>query len=519
MARDIAFVAEKDTPEDGLPPGDPVSMSDGPRSEGSEAARARPAEMKAYESPTPASPEPATTPENPDEGADEARLPDAARSPIAPLIENIEERQPDAPEPSLPEAASDPSPPPAAERLPPDAPSLDAPSSGVPPREPDEFSQAAAEPTASSPSDSAAFEAAAEGLFRPPASDTDDDPHLITTGRKFRASPPFTHLDPVLAAPEPQPAPVRTLAGVPLEVWKQRILTGLRYAAYAVAIYLVIVLLLIVLFRFVNPPGSMLMLTKRLGGTAIDRTWVPLEAVAPALIRSVIVAEDSRFCAHSGIDVDAMRLALEQARRGAARGASTISMQVTKNLFLWNAKSFIRKVIEIPLTLVIEVVWPKQRIVEVYLNIAEWGPGVFGAEAAARHHFDKPASKLSEREAALLAAALPNPHVRVAGEPGPRTARMARVIQTRVRAFGSVAQCVVPRARATASTGKASSAGASGTKGTPGTKSTSGTSGAGTAARAKTPPPKKPPEKMQAKQVQPQARPDDWGTTLRVGPQ
>ncbi len=99
------------------------------------------------------------------------------------------------------------------------------------------------------------------------------------------------------------------------------------------------------------------------------------------------------------------------------RGASTISMQVTKNMFLWSSKSYIRKIIELPLTLIMELVWPKWRTLEVYLNIAEWGPGVFGAEAAARHHFNLPAARLSERQAALLAAALPNPIVRDAGDP------------------------------------------------------------------------------------------------------
>ncbi len=146
--------------------------------------------------------------------------------------------------------------------------------------------------------------------------------------------------------------PIRTSArlGKP-GTWQDRLWIAARYAAYAAAGYLALVLVLIVLFRFINPPGSMLMLTKLLTGNSVTRTWVPLEQISPALVRAVIVSEDDRFCEHSGIDAAAMKVAIERASGGIARGASTISMQVTKNLFLWNAKSYIRKVIEIPLTL------------------------------------------------------------------------------------------------------------------------------------------------------------------------
>lgn len=344
---------------------------------------------------------------------------------------------------------------------------------------------AATDDASSTPEDennSASFTSAVEGLFRPSGTGSDDT-HLITTGRRFNRT---------LSVPTPEPQPPAPVAEAPsASPWKRHLRTGARYAAYAIAGYLALVLLLIILFRFVNPPGSMLMLSKLLGGTAIDRTWVPFEAISPALARAVIVSEDSRFCAHRGIDMQAMRLALEEAGRGAPRGASTISMQVTKNLFLWNAKSYLRKVVELPLTLVMELVWPKKRILEVYLNIAEWGPGVFGAEAAARHHFDKSASKLTEREAALLAAALPNPAIRVASNPGPRTSRMARVIQARVRAFGSVAQCVVaPRPPASPAAARPT-------------------------APARTAPARKPPAKKPQQQKQ---ESQDWAPTLRFGP-
>jgi monofunctional glycosyltransferase len=229
------------------------------------------------------------------------------------------------------------------------------------------------------------------------------------------------------------------------EPYRPRLWKAARYAAYGAVGYLALVLVLIVVYRFANPPGSTLMLIRALGGTSIKKTWVPLERISPNLIRAVVVAEDGQFCHHRGVDLGAIREALERAGRagnGTPRGASTISMQLTKNLFLWPSKSYVRKAIEIPLTLVMEVVWPKWRILEIYLNVVEWGPGIFGAGAAARHHFKKPASRLSERQAALLAAALPNPAVRNAGRPGPRTRRKARVVQARMRAARRIAACV-----------------------------------------------------------------------------
>jgi monofunctional biosynthetic peptidoglycan transglycosylase len=209
------------------------------------------------------------------------------------------------------------------------------------------------------------------------------------------------------------------------------------------------VLVLIVVYRFMDPPASTLMVYEALLGAGARQSWVPLERVSPHLVRAVLVSEDGRFCSHRGIDVAAMRVAIERATDGIPRGASTISMQVTKNLFLWQSKSYLRKLVELPLTLIMELLWPKSRILEVYLNVAEWGPGIFGAEAAAQHHFNKSAAALSEREAAQLAASLPNPLVRDAGDPGPRVRRKASIIQARIRSSGDVASCV--RARRVAS--------------------------------------------------------------------
>ncbi|MGE3712582.1 MAG: transglycosylase domain-containing protein, partial [Hyphomicrobiaceae bacterium] len=128
-----------------------------------------------------------------------------------------------------------------------------------------------------------------------------------------------------------------------------------------------------------------------------------------------------------------------------ARGGSTITMQVAKNLFLWKDRSYLRKALELPITLEMELLWPKRRIMEVYLNIAEFAPGVYGAEAAAQHHFRKPARRLTDREAALLAASLPNPATRIASRPSPALRRVATVIERRARAFGNRAACVLTR--------------------------------------------------------------------------
>ena len=222
--------------------------------------------------------------------------------------------------------------------------------------------------------------------------------------------------------------------------------TFLRTAGYLFAGWLAVILSLIVVFRFVDPPFSALMASHYLKGQGVHQAFVPLEAISPNVVRAVMLSEDGRFCEHWGVDVGAIEKAIARAHGGTPRGASTISMQVTKNLFLWPAKSYVRKFIEIPLTYAMELIWPKRRVMEIYLNIAEWGPGIFGVEAAARFHFNKPAARLTEREAAQLAVALPNPIQRAAGDPGPRTQRMAGDIQARMRAAPrSASRCVLGR--------------------------------------------------------------------------
>ena len=164
-------------------------------------------------------------------------------------------------------------------------------------------------------------------------------------------------------------------------------------------------------YRFVEPPGTLLMLERKLSGEEVVHPWVALENISPYLVTAVIAAEDTRFCLHNGIDFDAIEEAISEAENGARlRGASTISQQTAKNAFLWNGRSWLRKGGETWMTFVIETLWPKRRIMEMYLNIAEWGDGNFGAEAAAQKRFGKSANDLTRQEAALLAAVLPNPH-------------------------------------------------------------------------------------------------------------
>jgi monofunctional biosynthetic peptidoglycan transglycosylase len=216
-----------------------------------------------------------------------------------------------------------------------------------------------------------------------------------------------------------------------------------RFVVVSVAGFFVFLLFL---YKVANPPGSMLMASEVLWGNEVEHVWVPLQAISPNLIRAVIVSEDGKFCRHRGVDWEAIGYAIDQAGLDGPRGASTISMQTVKNLFLWNSRSYLRKALEIPMTYAMELAWSKPRILEIYLNIAEWGPGVYGAEAAARYHFDKSAARLTADEAARLAAALPDPLSRDAGNPSHVAARAA----SRVRRWmdgNPAVRCVLPASR------------------------------------------------------------------------
>lgn len=185
------------------------------------------------------------------------------------------------------------------------------------------------------------------------------------------------------------------------------------------------------------------MLRRWLAGQPVERVVVPLDAIAPALPRAVLTSEDQRFCLHHGVDWDALRAVIDEADEdGPSRGASTLTMQVAKNLFLWSSRSYIRKGLEIPLALYLDLVWPKRRVMEVYLNVAEWGDGVFGAEAAARRYFGKSARDLTAREALLLTVSLPNPIERDAGRPSRRLQALAGRLGARVARAGDLTGCL-----------------------------------------------------------------------------
>lgn len=176
----------------------------------------------------------------------------------------------------------------------------------------------------------------------------------------------------------------------------------------------------------VAPPVSTLVLARWLTFQPVARAAVTLREVSPHLPLAIITSEDQRFCEHAGVDWTAIRQVVEDSDEdGPSRGASTLPMQAAKNLFLWPGRSYLRKGLELPIALWLDLVWSKRRMMEVYLSIAEWGEGVFGAEAAARQHFYKSARDLTRREAALLATALPNPRLRNAGRPTPRHRALA----------------------------------------------------------------------------------------------
>jgi monofunctional biosynthetic peptidoglycan transglycosylase len=183
-----------------------------------------------------------------------------------------------------------------------------------------------------------------------------------------------------------------------------------------------LVVFVVGLLAFVNPPTTPYIMAERSRLGAIEREWVNLEEIAPAMARSAVAAEDAGFCTHWGLDVAAIRAALAE---GDGRGASTISQQVVKNVFLWHGRSWVRKALEAGLTPVMEALWSKRRILEVYLNVAEFDAGVFGVEAAAQHYFGVSAADLSDRQAALLAAVLPDPKGRSASNPSPQVERRA----------------------------------------------------------------------------------------------
>jgi len=209
---------------------------------------------------------------------------------------------------------------------------------------------------------------------------------------------------------------------------------AVRTVAYG-ALALAGLLALLVLAYAVLPPVSTLMLGRLVVGKTYQRSYVRLRDISPTLVASVVASEDARFCQNDGVEWATLEKVVHEAGvRGPSRGASTITMQTAKNLFLWPGRSALRKGIEIPIALGLGLVWTKARTMEVYLNITEWGDGVFGIEAASQLYFHKSAKRLDAREAALLATSLPNPIKRNPANPRPFQRRLAEIIEARAAA-------------------------------------------------------------------------------------
>ncbi len=217
---------------------------------------------------------------------------------------------------------------------------------------------------------------------------------------------------------------------------------ALKWLTWTLAALALVVLALIAAWRFV-PPVSTLMAARYATARPVERAWMPLSRLSPHLVASVVASEDGQFSRHHGVDFRALfEVLAKSGREGPSRGASTLPMQIAKNLFLWPGRSIIRKGFEIPLALTIDFFWSKKREMEIYLNIAEWGDGIFGAEAAARRYFGKAAADLTPREAALLVSALPNPFNRDPSKPGVNQSRVVGIVMRRAARAGAWIDCL-----------------------------------------------------------------------------
>ncbi len=229
-----------------------------------------------------------------------------------------------------------------------------------------------------------------------------------------------------------------------LRRWRRRIRRLLSIVLLSVLLLVVVSAGAVLAWRWMDPGTTSFILQRKVseliaGGAARDvrQQWVDWQAISPHMGIAVIASEDQRFAEHWGFDLDSIQDAIEERRSGGrARGASTISQQVAKNLFLWPGRSWVRKGLEAYVTVLVELFWPKQRILEVYLNVAQFGDKTFGVGAASRRFFGKRASALSAREAALLAAVLPNPVQMRADDPSPYVRQRARWIQEQMRRLG-----------------------------------------------------------------------------------
>jgi monofunctional biosynthetic peptidoglycan transglycosylase len=234
-----------------------------------------------------------------------------------------------------------------------------------------------------------------------------------------------------------RPVPRKRKAKVSLPPRRPLWRVGLTWLARGLGAVAALYAFLVLLFSFVPPPINLYQLGEAWRRGGIEKDWVSWDEIAPVMGRSAVAAEDANFCNHWGFDMAAIRQAIEE---GSNRGASTISQQVVKNVFLWHGRSWIRKAMEAVLTPVVELVWSKQRVLEVYLNVAEFGDGVFGVQAAAQHHFGVDAKDLTAVQAARLAAVLPDPKDRSASDP-------SSFVRSRTRAIISGAETIAADGR------------------------------------------------------------------------
>ncbi len=300
----------------------------------------------------------------------------------------------------------------------------------------DEQPKPGAEAAAPAPADPAeAAEAALPGEVQPPEPEPE-------------AEPVFCEIPPRPPEPRPaEPSPMETPLSVgPTPPRRRRPRWLRRIVVAAVLLLFVFPPALTLIYKVVPPPITILMVERLFQGQGLDQRWRGLDDIAPALPNAVIAAEDAGFCRHHGFDFEAMRLAAlhNQRRPGKVRGGSTISQQTAKNVFLWPSRDYVRKGLEAWFTVLEEAIWGKRRILEVYLNVVEWGPGTYGAEAAAERYFHTSAAELTPEEAARLAAILPDPLKWKAANPGPYVQRRSAKIDARaavVREDG-LAACV-----------------------------------------------------------------------------
>jgi monofunctional glycosyltransferase len=254
-----------------------------------------------------------------------------------------------------------------------------------------------------------------------------------TLGRWPLMSLPVEPMLPVPSIADRERAPLAPIAWRPLArktVW---------FTAWFAAIYASLVCVLLLLYAFINPPASTLMIGQALYGIPMRQTWVPLERISPNVIKAVVISEDAQFCEHWGVDWEAMA----DAWADGGRGASTIPMQTVKNVFLWPGRNYLRKAVEVPLAHLATLVWSKRRMLEIYLNVAEWGPGIYGIEEASKRSFGRSAADLSPSEATLLAATLPSPIRRKASAPGRQTSIHASRVRRQFSGSESYLGCVL----------------------------------------------------------------------------